>query len=313
MYMACCEVCGVTFTPRKHNQKYCSVTCRVKKYRSSTYKATEEAAGKNRERVKRFRDRVRLANLRNKDKARFSGNREKVLERDGYRCQACGTDHRLEVHHKDRSGQTDNPNNEMDNLITLCASCHRSEHRFDRPKTGEHKNCGHCGKEIFIVKKLIGRKKYCSIECADKAKVGLFKTSELRNCKTCDKPFKATAQSIAEGKGKYCSVACSTVDQTKRVTVSCLVCGNEFQTIPSRINQGKGKYCSKACSGLSTRGSRPGENEKECATCKRSFPKTHDYFHKHNVNKDGFHGSCKSCVKEKNAIAWAKKKPKILS
>ena len=52
--------------------------------------------------------------------------RRRVLERDGWRCQRCGCRHSLEVHHqvfRSHSG-TD----EMSNLITLCAACHRSEH-----------------------------------------------------------------------------------------------------------------------------------------------------------------------------------------
>lgn len=46
-----------------------------------------------------------------------------VLERDGWRCQACGSMQKLEVHHlqfRSRLGADD----EM-NLITLCGDCHR--------------------------------------------------------------------------------------------------------------------------------------------------------------------------------------------
>jgi RNA-directed DNA polymerase len=53
--------------------------------------------------------------------------RSLVLQRDGYRCQnpTCGTDARLEVHHKRwrKHGGDDHPTN----LTTLCADCHRRE------------------------------------------------------------------------------------------------------------------------------------------------------------------------------------------
>jgi 5-methylcytosine-specific restriction endonuclease McrA len=50
-----------------------------------------------------------------------------VLQRDGWRCQSCGGLENLQMHHKEfrsRSGD-----DSEDNLITLCARCHRSFHR----------------------------------------------------------------------------------------------------------------------------------------------------------------------------------------
>jgi len=52
----------------------------------------------------------------------FGGIRERVLERDRYRCRACGTRSRLVVHHRDGR-------NEPDLLITLCIRCHTRIHR----------------------------------------------------------------------------------------------------------------------------------------------------------------------------------------
>jgi 5-methylcytosine-specific restriction endonuclease McrA len=56
---------------------------------------------------------------------RFGGNREAVLERDGYRCRSCGAGkapRRLHVHHR-RPGQ-----DATEFLITLCARCHARVH-----------------------------------------------------------------------------------------------------------------------------------------------------------------------------------------
>jgi hypothetical protein len=53
--------------------------------------------------------------------------RKQILERDGWRCQLCGTPNRLEVHDiKSRGSLRDDT---LQNLITLCAKCHRTFHR----------------------------------------------------------------------------------------------------------------------------------------------------------------------------------------
>ena len=52
--------------------------------------------------------------------------RHRVLQRDGWKCQVCGSSQNLEVHHKrfrSRRGDDDEQN-----LITLCAKCHEKLH-----------------------------------------------------------------------------------------------------------------------------------------------------------------------------------------
>jgi 5-methylcytosine-specific restriction endonuclease McrA len=57
-----------------------------------------------------------------------------VLERDDFKCQICGRNNKLHVHHIDGKGETTgNPNNDMDNLITLCTGCHVSLTKFRAP------------------------------------------------------------------------------------------------------------------------------------------------------------------------------------
>jgi len=56
------------------------------------------------------------------------GSRELALERDFHKCTVCGKTHHeimLDVHHKDRIKS----NNELENLVTLCHSCHTKEHK----------------------------------------------------------------------------------------------------------------------------------------------------------------------------------------
>jgi len=56
---------------------------------------------------------------------RFGSNREKVLERDGQRCRACGTGNApLHVHHR-RPGRHD-----AELLLTVCAACHARIHHL---------------------------------------------------------------------------------------------------------------------------------------------------------------------------------------
>ncbi len=49
-----------------------------------------------------------------------------ILERDSWRCQGCGSRANLEIHHlRFRSHQGQDAE---ENLITLCADCHRRSH-----------------------------------------------------------------------------------------------------------------------------------------------------------------------------------------
>jgi len=50
----------------------------------------------------------------------------KILERDSWRCQVCGSMSGLEVHHRQRRSQRGDDSEE--NLITLCSNCHRAIH-----------------------------------------------------------------------------------------------------------------------------------------------------------------------------------------
>jgi 5-methylcytosine-specific restriction endonuclease McrA len=56
--------------------------------------------------------------------------RTEVLERDGWRCQYCGSSDRLQVHHIRSRSRLGHDTDE--NLITLCADCHSDIHRSCR-------------------------------------------------------------------------------------------------------------------------------------------------------------------------------------
>jgi 5-methylcytosine-specific restriction endonuclease McrA len=51
---------------------------------------------------------------------------KQVLTRDDWRCQKCGSLENLQVHHRVRRSQQGDDS--LANLITLCAYCHMAEH-----------------------------------------------------------------------------------------------------------------------------------------------------------------------------------------
>lgn len=123
-----CVFCDKKFEQSKYHpeQKFCSSTCGSKWYKKQP---------ENRERILRqkrksnARNKAHLAeyNRHYKNKLRFSGNQLRALNRDKFTCQNCSKsapDVNLVVHHIDFSGQTEKPNNLIQNLQTLCRPCH---------------------------------------------------------------------------------------------------------------------------------------------------------------------------------------------
>ncbi|MHA1866009.1 MAG: HNH endonuclease [Candidatus Heimdallarchaeaceae archaeon] len=55
--------------------------------------------------------------------------KKEVIKRDNERCQICYNFERLTVHHIDPQGSAS-----MDNLITLCSTCHSTVHKMLRLK-----------------------------------------------------------------------------------------------------------------------------------------------------------------------------------
>ena len=51
---------------------------------------------------------------------------KRVLERDEWRCQNCGSLENLQVHHQVKRSQLGD--DKLANLVTLCAYCHMKEH-----------------------------------------------------------------------------------------------------------------------------------------------------------------------------------------
>ena len=119
-----CIICGKEFTPDKFHPK--TVTCSRECCKKLSYQRHKSEQ-----------------NSRYRNKRYFGGNRDKVLERDGYKCVRCGNSRKkdLIVHHIDGLGRTsEEKNNNMDNLQTLCLSCHSYVHIADttwKPRSSE--------------------------------------------------------------------------------------------------------------------------------------------------------------------------------
>lgn len=59
----------------------------------------------------------------------YDNFRKKVLKRDCYKCQLCGANNNLEVHHKKPYASYPKLRTVISNGITLCNSCHKKVHR----------------------------------------------------------------------------------------------------------------------------------------------------------------------------------------
>ena len=67
------------------------------------------------------------------NKDRFGGIKELILKRDNFQCQGCGNEKNLCVHHVDGTNyKKKNANNDIENLITFCNSCHIKLHHWQR-------------------------------------------------------------------------------------------------------------------------------------------------------------------------------------
>lgn len=83
---------------------------------------------------KDLNERARVSMMKHRFEHIYNGNGKIALERDSFKCTRCSSKTKLNIHHIDGNGSThleELQNNELSNLITLCASCHAREHRLN--------------------------------------------------------------------------------------------------------------------------------------------------------------------------------------
>jgi 5-methylcytosine-specific restriction endonuclease McrA len=61
------------------------------------------------------------------DREQYEQLCREVLQRDGWRCQFCGSTKNLQIHHKQFRSQSGGDSEQ--NLIALCADCHNDIHQ----------------------------------------------------------------------------------------------------------------------------------------------------------------------------------------
>ena len=64
------------------------------------------------------------------DAVSYDAQRQLILRRDGWRCQAIGSMSGLEIHHQELRSHGGEDSDA--NLITLCSACHIAKHRGER-------------------------------------------------------------------------------------------------------------------------------------------------------------------------------------
>ena len=78
------------------------------------------------------RDLLSYENYEKRVSPEYKRWKKAVLERDGYKCQHCGEENDLHVHHIKSFSKYPELRYEVSNGITLCKKCHKKEHKSER-------------------------------------------------------------------------------------------------------------------------------------------------------------------------------------
>lgn len=134
-----CKVCNKSFESYS-NTKYCSFKCRELEKQKREENKTKKITKSNYKDIVEFTVKEIInKGISARDNCGVSKTyyargfnsdiKTKVQERDKYTCRICGKTNSLEVHHIEKvkhGGSSD-----LDNLITLCVSCHRAVDTLD--------------------------------------------------------------------------------------------------------------------------------------------------------------------------------------
>ncbi len=100
-------------------------------------------------------------------------------------------------------------------------------------------------------------------------------------CLTCGKNFEVNPSRIKQGRGKHCSLKCSSMARHNQVERICQQCGEIFYEIPSRVLGGKGKFRSTKCVSKSQRIPLV---DRICLTCGKPFQSRNNRVQKGEAN-----------------------------
>ncbi len=136
-----CDFCGDRYERIQPIQKFCSRQCYATSYRTRNKDRLTE---RRHEKIARRKEYYEAKAKYYHDQKHFSGNRLAAIKRDEFSCRECGfvspdeitsKGQELVVHHIDFSGNSDTPNNRIENLQTLCRACHIRIHTHEVRKT----------------------------------------------------------------------------------------------------------------------------------------------------------------------------------
>jgi 5-methylcytosine-specific restriction endonuclease McrA len=94
----------------------------IKRCLTTEESAAQQVTGRSMERLRQKRPRLVLT------PAEYNKLKNRILERDGWTCQCCGSSINLQVHHLVTRSQLGL--DVLDNLMTLCVACHRRQHNI---------------------------------------------------------------------------------------------------------------------------------------------------------------------------------------
>jgi len=141
-----CEICGKEYElQNKHGghpkvRKVCgSNSCSAKwQYRLKTDWFLERARNQYWNEKQNNYERLHKRNVKAKTRQRFGvDDRLDFIKQLGGKCQNCGSEKGLVIHHIDNQGRKvqnlgQKPNNELSNLRVICHSCHTLHHVYGK-------------------------------------------------------------------------------------------------------------------------------------------------------------------------------------
>ena len=133
-YDICCDICGKVFVAKNPRAKRCSQACRefAKQYKDQNKKhvSTPSANGNHPQVTTISGITINVQNYitggqNTWHKPGFTETlKRQVKNRDGWQCYICGAETNLHIHHI--VPRVDGGEHKEENLVTLCAACHKS-------------------------------------------------------------------------------------------------------------------------------------------------------------------------------------------
>ncbi|MFI9365866.1 DUF559 domain-containing protein [Kitasatospora sp. NPDC053057] len=152
------------------------------------------------------------------------------------KCGNCGEDVHL-------------PPSRLKNGAKYCSS--KCYHEAKTAARVVSRGCQQCGTTFKkrLSQVVRGKGLYCSTDCA---RLGSRMDRVERPCGHCGKPLIVVPEQVAyrdNGRGQYCSMACSGAAKTLEGTMltPCKRCGDDVRVHRSKIEDGRKSYCSDEC------------------------------------------------------------------